>query len=326
MATLRVMTWNVQNLLAVGAEGAPRTTAELNAKIRTLAAVIDDARPHVLALQEVGDERVVARLQSALSWTMPHRALGIPDERGIRVGFISKRVVRSPRLITSYASGLLPVQIGDDPRGPAGPQTMNQLGRSALQIGVRSGGRTVRIVNCHLKSKLLSYPGGRFFPRTEDERARFGSYALFRRAAEATTVRVWLNDQLAGQGADEPVVLCGDMNDEVEAATTQILNGPTGSEIGTRGFASPDRGDGDRMWNLAPLIPEAQRYTRIYRGRGEMIDHVFVSRYLLDPDRLPPVRTLPPTADGLRSIDDDPRDEVGEPASDHAAILATLTV
>ncbi len=38
------------------------------------------------------------------------------------------------------------------------------------------------------------------------------------------------------------------MNDEMDAATTQILNGPPGSEIGTVGFGRPDDGDGDRMW------------------------------------------------------------------------------
>ena len=32
------------------------------------------------------------------------------------------------------------------------------------------------------------------------------------------------------------VIVLGDLNDEVEAATTQILNGPTGSEIGTGGL------------------------------------------------------------------------------------------
>jgi hypothetical protein len=44
-------------------------------------------------------------------------------------------------------------------------------------------------------------------------------------------------------------------NDEVEAATTQILNGPTGSEIGTGGFNQPDHGDRQRLWNLASRIP-----------------------------------------------------------------------
>jgi hypothetical protein len=32
-----------------------------------------------------------------------------------------------------------------------------------------------------------------------------------------------------------------------EAATTQILSGLPGSEIGTNGFDQPDRGDGQRL-------------------------------------------------------------------------------
>ena len=76
-------------------------------------------------------------------------------------------------------------------------------------------------------------------------------------------------------------MVLGDLNDEVEAATTQILNGPTGSEIGTGGFNQPDHGDRQRLWNLAPRIPEAQRFSRIYRGRKELIDHIFVSHALV---------------------------------------------
>ena len=76
-------------------------------------------------------------------------------------------------------------------------------------------------------------------------------------------------------------MVLGDLNDEVEAATTQIRNGPTGSEIGTGGFNQPDHGDRQRQWNLAPRIPEAQRFSRIYRGREELIDHIFVSHALV---------------------------------------------
>ena len=53
-----------------------------------------------------------------------------------------------------------------------------------------------------------------------------------------------------------------------------MLNGPGGSELRTTGFGRPDAGDGDRMWNLAPLIPEAQRFTRgqlaIHQGSTRM--------------------------------------------------------
>ena len=47
----------------------------------------------------------------------------------------------------------------------------------------------VTLLVAHLKSKLLSYPGGRFAPLDEDERARVGGYALNRRTAEAVTLR-----------------------------------------------------------------------------------------------------------------------------------------
>ncbi len=318
------MTWNVQNLLAVGHPSGPGSVAELTAKVAALAAVIDRGRPHVLALQEVGEASELAQLQRALSWSMPYRALGVPDDRGIRVAFLSTRVIRDAIDVTVYPPGLLPVQVGDDPFGAAGPETMNQIGRGALQIGIRSNHRIVRLLTCHLKSKLLTYPGGRFFPIDEDERARYGAYALFRRAAEAATIRIWVTAQLAGRGADDPFVVLGDMNDVREAATTQILNGPTGSEIGTRGFDVPDRGDGERLWNLAPLIPEAERVSRVYRGRGELIDHVFVSRFLVGVDRIPEVRTIQARGGPLPSIHDDPRDDPNGLGSDHAAILATF--
>jgi endonuclease/exonuclease/phosphatase family metal-dependent hydrolase len=60
-------------------------------------------------------------------------------------------------------------------------------------------------------------------------------------------------------GQQRPVVVAGDLNDEAQAATTQILLGPPGSEIGTAGYDQPDAGDGARLWNLAALIPEAER-------------------------------------------------------------------
>ena len=44
-------------------------------------------------------------------------------------------------------------------------------------------------------------------------------------------------------------------------ATMQLLHRPLGGEIGTAGFHRPDSGDGQRLWNLAPLIPESQPFS-----------------------------------------------------------------
>jgi endonuclease/exonuclease/phosphatase family metal-dependent hydrolase len=320
VALFRVMTWNVENLFGVGDVDGPATEGALAAKIESLRAVIDAQRPHVLALQEIGREGALQRLQQALTLPMPHRYVGIADERGIRVAFISRRALHGRVDIRPFPAGFLPVQVGDDPAGPDGPRLMNQMGRGGLRVTVRAGNRDVHILTAHLKSKLLTFPGG-FAPANEDQRARFASYALYRRASEATTLRVHLDGLLNGGGRETAVILTGDMNDELDAATTQILNGPPGSEIATVGFGRPDAGDGNRMWNLAPLIPEERRFSRMYRGRPELIDHTFVSHFL--SGRTTAVTTA--IAEGvLPSIEDNPDARRGKPGSDHAAVIATF--
>ena len=161
------------------------------------------------------------------------------------------------------------------------------MGRGAVAITVMSdAGDPVQLVTTHLKSKLLTFPHGRFEPRDEDERARFAAYALYRRAAEATTLRVWVTAALMNDGQNRRLILTGDLNDTMQAATTQLLLGLPGSEIGTASFDRPDKGDSRRLWNLAPLMPEGKNYSRIFEGRKELIDHILVSAALVKPLKL----------------------------------------
>jgi hypothetical protein len=116
----------------------------------------------------------------------------------------------------------------------------------------------------------------------------------------------------------------GDLNDTVQAATTQLLQGPPGSEIGTRGFAQPDRGDPVRLWNLAPLMPAGRDYSRITQGRQELIDHILVSKVLVTP--LTAVTAQAVIAAPLPSIDPaDPNGRRNQPSTDHAPVVATFT-
>lgn len=194
------------------------------------------------------------------------------------------------------------------------------MGRAGLMAAVEADGRTIALVTCHLKSKLLTFPGGRFSTEDEGERARFGAYALFRRAAEAVTVRAAATELLAAQGQQRAVIVLGDLNDAAEAATTQILHGPPGSEIGTGGFTRPDRGDGQRLWNLAARIPDADRYSRVYRGRPELIDHILASHAATHAVTEVTAGPVPP------SIDDNPNTRRNEPGSDHRPLVATIQV
>jgi endonuclease/exonuclease/phosphatase family metal-dependent hydrolase len=238
------------------------------------------------------------------------------------VALLSRLPLNDPVQVHPLASGLAPVQHGDPPANPAQPlPTLDHLGRGALQATVALEGRDVTVVTVHLKSKLLTFGPDRFSPHDEGERARVGGYALYQRTAEAVTLRDHLNQLLAGQGRTRAVLLAGDLNDAIDAAPTQLFNGPTGSEIGTLGFDRPDGGDGDRMWNLRLRLPAEQRGTRVFRGRAETIDHIFASHFPVT--RTTAVATATAIG-GLRSVTDHPGEEAGKPGSDHAAVIVTF--
>jgi endonuclease/exonuclease/phosphatase family metal-dependent hydrolase len=349
LAELTVMTWNVQNLFPVGHAEGPATQQAYDIKIGALAAVIDAAHPDVVALQEVGPDEVLADLTAVCATKLRYRMTGVPDTRGIRVALLSTRRLSNRADITSYPTGLLGVQcrdsIFDDPATVDNEAVSDQLGRSVLAATVRVGGVKVTVMVAHLKSKLISYArepgvvvGSQFAPNDEGERARYASFALYRRTAEATACRAALNTVLTapgdnpgdgpGTGGTTPVVFCGDLNDGPDAATTQIIQGPGGSEIDLSpgsGFQTVDGGDGYRMWNLHPLLPiDGPQYTRIYRGRSELIDHIFATQRLVNPDRLPTVEIV--AASTLPSMTDTPAPATTLAPSDHAAIVATFTM
>jgi endonuclease/exonuclease/phosphatase family metal-dependent hydrolase len=345
--SIRILTWNVQNLFLPGTiEAAPDTDAAFDEKVASLAAVIDLIAPDIACLQEIGPGEVLAPLQAALTSPLPHRAIGQPDERGIRVAMLSSRPLEDVADVDAFPPGVRAVQVRDemfdDPATTADEAALDHMGRPALQATVDVDGTPLTVVTAHLKSKLISYDrrpglvgGNQFAPNDEGERLRYAGYAIFRRTGEAMTVRDRLDallgaadDPATGLGRERAVVLCGDLNDEPTAATTQILGGPSGSEVDLSpgsGFRHPDAGDGFRMFNLAPLLPEDQRHTRVYRGRPELIDHIFGSHRLVNPDNVPTVGTVC-SPDPLPSMDDEPNRRRNAPGSDHAALYATFTV
>ncbi|MEU3795521.1 endonuclease/exonuclease/phosphatase family protein [Streptomyces fructofermentans] len=310
-------TWNLENLYRPGGGFGPRTEAAYEAKLDALAAVVAELDPTLLGVQEVGDPEALEDLAAGLDGDWHIALSGHPDSRGIRVGFLSRTALRTVTDTDRLPEPMRPVQ-GDDDGEP-----VSRTGRGFLAVDTTVRGMRLTAAVCHLKSKLLTYPGGRFQPRDEGERARFGAYALYRRAAEAAALRTVADGLLDGAGRERNVAVLGDLNDGVAAATTQILQGPPGSEIGTPGFERPDKGDAARLWNIAPLIPEGQRFSRVHSGRPELIDHILVSRLLLD--QVSAAGTGTPVQDvALPSIDDDPVQRRDAAGSDHAPVWARI--
>ncbi|WP_030683173.1 endonuclease/exonuclease/phosphatase family protein [Streptomyces sp. NRRL B-1347] len=311
-------TWNLENLYRPGGPFGPKDKAAYEAKLASLAATIRALDPSLLGVQEVGDPGALDDLAGLLDGTWHTAVSRHADDRGIRVGFLSRLEPEVLADVEAFPPKLRAVQ-----RDDAGALAAT-TGRGLFAVRVASRALVVDAAVCHLKSKLLSYPGGRFQPRDEGERARVGAYALYRRTAEAATLRGLADELIGGDGRQRDVVVLGDLNDEVQAATTQILLGPPGSELGTPGHATPDRGDAARLWNVAPLIPPERRFSRVNSGRRELIDHVLLSHRLLRRVTTGGAAgTGLPDASGaleLPSVGADPGVRKGVAGSDHAPV------
>src|SRR5262245_42683752 len=327
MPAFKVMTWNVENLFRP-APGAPQVDQQrFQQKIQLLAKIINQLGPDVLALQEVGGLEPLNDLQQALAPGFPHSAISqFPDPRGIRVAFLSKLSLTSSLDFVDFPPG--PALDIHDLTGTGASIPITRMSRGALRITVTKQGLTVTIITVHLKSKLLTFPrpgGTSFQPRDENERAQVGGIALSKRTAEAVTLRIHANGLLEGN-PQTPLLLLGDFNDVPEAQTSLLVNGPPGSEVGTAGFNQPDVGDDSRLFNLGLAIPDARRFSRIHRGRGELLDQIFASEELLPREngkrKLPVVDSHIDFRDQLPSVGEDPTVRLTDIGPDHAPVTA----
>ena len=160
---ITVGTWNLENLFRPG-DARPESATTYQAKLKALAETIMELAPDVLAVQEVGGPEALADLVDRLDGTW-HTALADPDGRGIRVGVLSRLPLSDVEQVVDFPKGLRPIQVDDT------DTTMSGMGRPALRVRVEADATTLDVISCHLKSKLLTFPGGRFSPKDEDERA-----------------------------------------------------------------------------------------------------------------------------------------------------------
>jgi endonuclease/exonuclease/phosphatase family metal-dependent hydrolase len=273
--SLTITTWNVQNFR----QGDPLYADKLAFLVGTLQAL----NPDIIALQEILDVSALQDLASRLGY---QDFAATPDSRGNRVAFLTRTSLAGPPLQVDQWQLAPGVEVRDfDNNGAI--EVLSQFPRPAFQITVAHHGRMLDIVTAHLKSKNFS---------TTDEtlRARTAYFALERRAAEATSLREHVTALLL-TGRD--VIVLGDLNDGSEAATTQILYGPPGSQPrGPDDATSPsgafqrDNEDNRRMFNVTKLVPENLRWSRRHNGQNELLDHILASQGLM------------PRVNGLRQV------------------------
>jgi endonuclease/exonuclease/phosphatase family metal-dependent hydrolase len=306
---MRLMTWNVENLFRPGGPAGVTTQPAYEQKLNNVASLIVQHDPDVVALQEIGDPLALDDLVAAGLSDYSHITVSThPDPaptHPIRVAFLSKS---APSLVQE----LVDLPGGGITSVAQEGSTLDRLGRGALAITLTLDGAPTRLISIHLKSKLLSYPGGRFSPHDENERALAGGYALFRRAAEAVAIRVWADQLLTD--SQTALVVMGDLNDGPEAATTQILYGPPDRDLQRK-----DKGDAWRLVNLARFLPADNRFSRTYLGEPELLDHILTTTELARRQ----VSILTDTTH-VTAIGDQPSDRKTAVWPDHAPVMASL--
>jgi endonuclease/exonuclease/phosphatase family metal-dependent hydrolase len=298
--TLAVTTWNVENFSS--------TSSSYGAKLDHLTTVLGSLDPDVLALQDVRDEHAVEELSLKLDYAAA--VVGSPDERGSRVAVLLRREPLEVHYLGDVAGA--------------------SFVRSPLRVVLAHGGQRVHVVTAHLDSKLATVLGARDLAEHEHERARTLFHASERRNREVYALREHVTELLASA---EATLLLGDFNDVPEAASTQLLYGPPGCQ--PRGpadrvnaqsaFQRGDRFDLQRLFNVALLAPEQDRWSRWAHGQRELLDHILASAQLMPREhglrRTPAIEIrngfTRPSSDIERSED---------AAPDHAPVSAVFSV
>ncbi|MFN8636217.1 MAG: endonuclease/exonuclease/phosphatase family protein [Chloroflexota bacterium] len=286
---LSVATFNVENLSA----------RERPARLARLAETIVQGLggPDLVVLQELqddsgaGDDGVVTAGRTARALTEAIRAAGGPEyafreiapennqdggEPGgnIRVGMLFRTDRGLAFVDRPGGDAVTPVAVVPDPGDGLGPTLSLSPGRVApadpawqesrkpLAAELTFNGHRLIVVGCHFGSKRGDGPlFGRIQPPARPSEAR--------RVAQAQLVRAFVESALAANPTAKTIVL-GDLNDTPGSAALLALTRASRGDDAVR-----------PLTDLLERLPEPERYSYVFGGQSEAIDHILVSLSLL---------------------------------------------
>lgn len=305
---LRLATFNLENLF--DPERTPdkqdeRSTPDpqaFDSKLAklTLALTRELQSPAIVAVQEAENTKVLELLAARLNHGDRHayRAVSFDssDPRGIEVGVLWD----SAQVRLLHAAPLN----GRDYRQAFGDGAVSP-GREPLVAEFEYRGQTVTVVVNHFKSKAGDDPlfGARQPPRRATEAQR---------KLQARAVRTFVERKLR-ENPQALLAVVGDLNDFSFAEPGE---GPDHPLAILRGSGAT------RLEDLATDVPFAQRYSFIFDGNSQLLDHILVSPALRA--RVAKVRIAHFNADFPHGMHADPRTPLR--ASDHDPLEATFRI
>jgi endonuclease/exonuclease/phosphatase family metal-dependent hydrolase len=323
--TLRIATFNLENL-----GDGPTVQPPLSDRIRIMRPQLERVRADILCLQEVDSQgprgaRTLSALDQLLAGTAYatyHRATTLT---------VTGMLFEKRNLVTLSRFPITATRIARDSEGPRPnyqfatanpPDTIAQpleWERPLLQTTIDLGiGRPLTLINLHLKSKLATTVAGRkinnYTWETVSAWAEGSFVSAMKRLGQALQVRLIIDQLFDTAGLDSLIAVAGDYNGKSDEVSVMAIRGPveeTGNPL-----------HGPRV--MVPCennIPESTRYSLFHLGRGEMIDHILVSRPMLAFFQHAEIHNeVLPDESGAFRVD------TQFPESDHAPVVAEFSV
>ncbi|MBN2476368.1 MAG: endonuclease/exonuclease/phosphatase family protein [Pirellulales bacterium] len=289
--TFRIATFNVENL-------DDPSVPPLAERIAVMRPQLERLRPDVLCLQEVhgqeqpGQPRRLLALEQLLTGTQiagyyqeSTQTLNHPQVYDKRNLVILSRfpIVDRKQIKHEYVSAPAYKKVTADPEEAAADEVTWE--RPILYVKTTlPDGSVLHVINLHLKSKIPSKIPGQGGQQSDNYAwksvpgwAEGYFLSSLKRVGQALEARV-LIDSVFDEAEDAQIAVCGDFNADLDAVPVKAIRGDV-EETANGALAT-------RV--LVPCehtIPEPSRFSLYHHGKGQMLDHLLVSRSLLSSYR-----------------------------------------
>lgn len=285
----RIATFNLENLDEVGPNGKGPSLDERAVVIRPM---LERLKADLICFQEIhgqerpGQPRDLLALKMILQGTRYEQYQLISTKTATGQEVYDKRNLVTairPDITVTEVRQIRHDIVGDKPvyrTVTGGDGTPRELSweRPLLYTQLTDGtGRILHLINVHFKSKLAdSVPGQKIDQFTWRSAAGWAEgffLSSIKRVGAAVEARIFI-DQIFDQDPGANIVITGDFNAKSDEVPVMALRGRV-EETGNGALA------GRVMVPLENNVPESSRFSLYHRGKGEMIDHVLVSRGML---------------------------------------------
>jgi len=246
---LKVLNWNLHNFFdmkkdSAAAEEQVLSKADYDGKVADVGSVLADMDADVIILPEVENIAILDDLNTkALNGAYATEITQTNDFRGLDIGILSKVPIDS---IVAHATDMF------KRLDLAGGQAY-KYSRDAVEVHITFNTRKIVLLGVHYRSK------GNGMVETDDKDKRM---------AEAQHTRA-IADAIALAEPKTAIVILGDFNDlPASPPINWTLQGDPKSSPKVTFFAAADS------------IAESDRYTFVYNGAKELIDHQMVNPLL----------------------------------------------